>query len=479
MSTRRREPGPPTLPKKVAAASMSDLKPVSNASSVSSLSSNKQKHKKPTSLKAAEPDLLSDVDEVFEALVKDAASYGSLDVMISLHCASMGPSAAWLRGELQKRGVTAWVCTDELEAGVNYRDEIYAAVKTCRVFLPLINKKWADSGECESEYLLALRTNLISHDSGKTRRTIELPNGDSVAGIRRPAMLPIKFPSLSWGSNPKVEQLGASTNFLVCDTEDLLQPHNQRTMLVKIVNGLRGLGIRVKVIEGDPPFTRMPKKIDSKSKVSPLALAQQVITGIQFQLQNTQDLFALISQGSTSSSALSFLSTFEPSDLRSQYLGFCAVDRDGCEVVWSLEFFINFVDKASISSKMDLEGMMVARPEHCVDVQQTGASAASYAKFTEHICKNESAKAYLRGTFFPSRGLAQLDAYKKEDPSALIRLCKYRILLDQGADKGTAGKRAVGLFQPKADAISDGIVKDGGDFEWCATIRLMNQFDAT
>ncbi|KAJ3191994.1 hypothetical protein HK101_007192 [Irineochytrium annulatum] len=341
-------------------------------------------------LKDVAADALDGPDEVFEALVKDA---------------------------------TTWV---------NYRDEIFTAVKACRVFLPLINKKWADSGECESEYLLALRTNLISHDSGKTQRTIELPYGDSVAGIRRPAMLPIKFPSLSWGSNPK------------------------RTMLVKIVNGLRGLGIRVKAIEGDPPFTKMPKKYDSKTKISPLALAQQVITGIQFQLQNTQDLFALISQGSTSSNTLTFL--------------------DGCEVFWSMEFLIDFVDKTHVSSKMELEGTMIARPEHCIDIAdesdekllKTAASAASFAKFNKHIVKYESAKAHLKGYFFPSRGLAQLDAYKKEDPSGLIRLCKYRIMLDRGADKCLAGKRAMGLFQPKADVNSDGVVgvvNDGGDFE--------------
>ena len=127
-----------------------------------------------------------------------------VDVMISLHCASMSESATKLQKELESRGVSVWVCLD-MSGGAFYRTEIVNNVKTCSVFLPLLNDSWALSGECEDEYSLAKRMNLTSHESGRTKRTEK----------RRPIFVPVAFSDLQWSAYPHVELLAASTNFIV------------------------------------------------------------------------------------------------------------------------------------------------------------------------------------------------------------------------------------------------------------------------
>lgn len=70
------------------------------------------------------------------------------DVMISLNCRTMLTTAQRIRTFLEVNGVKVWLCVN-MAAGVDFRDEIIAAVDSCEVFLPLINEAWCESKECK------------------------------------------------------------------------------------------------------------------------------------------------------------------------------------------------------------------------------------------------------------------------------------------------------------------------------------------
>ncbi|KAJ3381854.1 hypothetical protein HDU84_004773 [Entophlyctis sp. JEL0112] len=403
--------------------------------------------------------------------------------MISLHVGTMLKSALWLKEELEKRGVTVWICSTELEAGANYRDEIFNAVKSCRVMIPFVNKRWSDSGECEYEFQLAVRTNLISHDSGATHRTITIGNGDSaytVPGIRRPAFLPIKFPDIEWTENPGIEQLSCVTNFVVCDAPSLVADTNEQYgaassgPLLKVIHGLRALGIAVKRLPADPEIIPLPKRAAQSSVHDPVDLAQQVIAGIQMQLQNAQDLFTLVSLGSGrahprrvgfgGAESASLLNTFDASDLDKKYLGYCTNDRDGCEVLWALEFTID-LSPSDAEMIIPATGSVVVSVMSANDTTNSMVSKQKEAEYNEYARLNRSATAHLRGSFNRRRGLVVLDAFEKEDEFSLIRLCKYRIILVKDS------KVATGLFHPKPDELHPHGIHD--DNEWTAVVKLI------
>ncbi|KAJ3015838.1 UNVERIFIED_CONTAM: hypothetical protein HDU68_012550 [Siphonaria sp. JEL0065] len=407
------------------------------------------------SLSATRP---PNIDETFKAIYEDAQKYGTIDVMLSINCWTMEKSALWLKQELETRGVSVW-----------------------------INQKWAKSGECEYEFSLAVRTNLISHDSNKTARIIHAvtSTGETypIPGIRRPSFLPIKFPDVEWTENPAVEQLSCSTNFIVCDAINLLDPSIQSLLLPKILNGLYNLGIKITPTPTDPPIIPMQKRSITKT-TNPVDLAQQVISGIQFQLQNAQDLFTLVSRsGSTATGAnanASMFTVFPMESLYKQYLGYCANERGGCEVIWSLEFLIEAQEVAAGGPENHLlvvpvKGTCTAHLMSVQDVSQTPESKKAFDLFNQHVNEDHSAVAHLTGKFDRRRGLVVLDAYDKDDPFTMIRLCKYRIVLEQDPDasesgkSGRAGKRALGLFNPiienpKAEELLN---------EWSAVIRLV------
>ncbi|KAJ3141381.1 hypothetical protein HK100_007417 [Physocladia obscura] len=434
----------------------------------------------------------SDTDETFEALHADAlkyrkdddvhvtdGEYGMKMVMISLHVATMEPSAKWLKSELEKRGVSVWMCTTALQAGDNYRNEIVEAVKSSRVVLPMINKNWSKSGECEAEFQLAIRTNLISHDTGATAHTITVDGADGkpypISGIRRPAFLPLKFPDIEWRENPGVEQLSCLTNFVVCNDVTLLEDASGATkadILQQIIHGLRNLGIKVNRLHGDAAFIHMAKRTVSNVR-NPVELAKQVIAGIQVQLQNTQDLFTLVSSKASSSFAGANLRPFALTDLKKRYLGYCTNLRNGCEVLWSLEFHI---DPATLPADDDrliipITGSMTASIMKVTDEAHTQESKASLAIFSNHKAKSHSAIAQLKGRFNRERGLAILDAFQKQDEYGIIRICKYRIILEQDPNNSAEnGKYATGLFHPIPDD-KDHYIHD--DDEWTAVIRLI------
>ena len=133
------------------------------------------------------------------------------DVMISLHVGSMAQSAGQLKTYLEELGLKVWICTVDLGGGEDFRDSIVEAVKSAKVFLPLINEEWALSGECKDEYNLAKRLNLTSHERGRTDRKDH----------RLPIIMPIAFSGLRWDAHSHVELLAANTNFIVHDKETL------------------------------------------------------------------------------------------------------------------------------------------------------------------------------------------------------------------------------------------------------------------
>jgi hypothetical protein len=70
------------------------------------------------------------------------------DIMISINVRTMASTARVLNDFFEANDISCWVCY-EMDAGIDYREEIVAAVKACKIFIPLINAEWASSGECK------------------------------------------------------------------------------------------------------------------------------------------------------------------------------------------------------------------------------------------------------------------------------------------------------------------------------------------
>ena len=139
------------------------------------------------------------VKEDYSAMDND-----NVDVFLSVHIASLGAVAAVVKQALERQGKRVFLCTD-LPGGVNFRDEIIKAVKSCKVFVPFMNSEWALSGECQSESEFALKLHLASHE----RKATTHPQA------RRPIFLPVAFPNLNpWNRFRHAELLASSTNFV-------------------------------------------------------------------------------------------------------------------------------------------------------------------------------------------------------------------------------------------------------------------------
>eukprot|EP00056_Hartaetosiga_gracilis_P003210 m.60985 g.60985 ORF g.60985 m.60985 type:complete len:534 (-) comp11371_c0_seq2:269-1870(-) len=85
-------------------------------------------------------------------------------VMISFHIQTMRPFVTRLYNVLRRRGVSVWICTESLVGGSHWRKEISRAIRECTVFIPVINKEWVNSGECEIELNMALYRHLHADD---------------------------------------------------------------------------------------------------------------------------------------------------------------------------------------------------------------------------------------------------------------------------------------------------------------------------
>eukprot|EP00808_Paulinella_micropora_P026015 g69024.t1 len=114
------------------------------------------------------------------------------DVMISLNCATMAKQAAEFRGYLNRQGYTTWICLD-MNAGASFREEIVLAATLCKVFVPLMNEAWANSKECQFEFKIAQRNNLVDG---------------------RPTILPIVLDNLNTKKYPLIHGVMCNTNAL-------------------------------------------------------------------------------------------------------------------------------------------------------------------------------------------------------------------------------------------------------------------------
>eukprot|EP00732_Lithocolla_globosa_P004264 Lithocolla_globosa_v1_NODE_3845_length_1566_cov_2.780940.p1 type:complete len:310 gc:universal NODE_3845_length_1566_cov_2.780940:1111-182(-) len=116
------------------------------------------------------------------------------DVFLSFHTGSSTETVKTLVKHLNEAEITTWTCLD-LPPGDLFRDSIVKSIKGCKVFIMVINKQWAESGECEEEFYYAKRLN------AKNRP-------------RLPMLLPIVFPNLEVSDFPQVESLQAKVQML-------------------------------------------------------------------------------------------------------------------------------------------------------------------------------------------------------------------------------------------------------------------------
>jgi len=175
-------------------------------------------------------------------------------VMISLNVKSMQENATALRQFLGKYGIKCWICID-IGGGSQYREEIVSAVKSCKVFLPLMNNAWANSGECYDEYSFAKRLNLTSHEKQITKQSQQ----------RLPIICPIAFPDLDW-TIPHVELLASSTNFITCDQEKLMDERIFMQILQTIATSLKEFNVEIQL----PPQLNTVSTITPVTPVAPI-----------------------------------------------------------------------------------------------------------------------------------------------------------------------------------------------------------------
>lgn len=108
------------------------------------------------------PDSNSSVEKKKTSRAKsDMSNPDDCDVMISLNCKTMLPTAQRFRAFLEAHGVKVWLCVN-MAAGADFRDEIIAAVDACEVFIPLINEAWCESKECK----VRRKQKILSQDRG-------------------------------------------------------------------------------------------------------------------------------------------------------------------------------------------------------------------------------------------------------------------------------------------------------------------------
>ena len=78
------------------------------------------------------------------------------DVFLSHHCASMNQHAAELDEKLRDLGINTFICTS-MRPGDDFRQSITVNAVKCKIFVAFVNKHWAKSEECISEFNCALR----------------------------------------------------------------------------------------------------------------------------------------------------------------------------------------------------------------------------------------------------------------------------------------------------------------------------------
>jgi len=81
-------------------------------------------------------------------------------VMLSVHCGTMLAHAANLKGFLQDRGYTVFLC-NQIQPGAHFRNIISSYAASCKIFIAFMNGAWCNSRECDYEFNIALNTKHI------------------------------------------------------------------------------------------------------------------------------------------------------------------------------------------------------------------------------------------------------------------------------------------------------------------------------
>jgi len=118
------------------------------------------------------------------------SEHNNIDIFISYNVASSKSIANELKKWLQEHGVSVWMCTEEMHGGDQFREEIIKAIEKSKVVIPLINRNWAKSEECQYECNFAMRLKLTK---------------------KRPFILPLLLETFDWTQFPLLSGLMANT----------------------------------------------------------------------------------------------------------------------------------------------------------------------------------------------------------------------------------------------------------------------------
>lgn len=269
--------------------------------------------------------------------------------MISIHCATMTKAALQLKATLAEHGIESWVCV-QMTGGTDYREAIVDAVKSCKVFLPLLNNEWALSGECEDEYSLAKRLNLTSHECGRTDR--EQP--------RQPILLPVAFSNLNWTAHKHVELLAAKTNFIVHDAKTLEEGNTTQTINTLLMS-LARFGFEVK----NPPavllaVTALKKKGTKETQKSVQEEIAQVHSSLESLTATVQHLMLKMNQPGALPQEAAAQGAEKDVQLGKEYLGVIATSNPSYAYWDSTEFTLSY-DVANMTDSVPVKGTMIQK----------------------------------------------------------------------------------------------------------------------
>jgi len=403
----------------------------------------------------------------------------------------MGKSGEILMKWLEARGMDVWICTRNIVGGQSYRRQIAGAVRATDVFMPLINEKWTESAECKNEYEHAIKLNLTSVDRKRPR----------------PLILPIAFKGLNWTDDDHISGLAACTNFIVHDTANFVDEctEQQRTESFRaILLSLRAAGIPL-----DPKVTKelddTPimdwSKLQERKPQTPMEAAQSLLLCLKNNVEqchtllgmmpSTKSLAANHQKSSTSLPIPDFLKKFKLGEMKNSYLGTCKNTRGDVDVVWSLEYDFRLADPKLTDEEVerkgldavDIVGKMIAKvlsaeqtkkknavPDAKRDLAFWKARINTNTSIDDEIAKEEAkdetnkvsknqAIVKMKGTYHLDKGLLEFWGQEgKFDPWELVRLCQYRLVLEDN------GRRANGVFEPIGSSNSNA---------WGATLRLV------
>jgi len=324
-------------------------------------------------------------------------------VMISINVKSMLDNAIALREYLEKNGVKCWICVD-IGGGAQYREEIVSAVKNCKVFLPLMNNAWANSGECYDEYSYAKRLNLTSHEKQITK-----PNQP-----RLPVIIPVAFPDLDWNV-PHIELLASSTNFIVTNSDKLNNEKVFSQILQTVLLTLKAFDSNVQVLSPTPSNSSTASTVTTASDatVSMLVSPEKQLFSYVESLQATLNLIKplqskLLSQSNQSNKS----NKSENFTFKKRYFGIYSETTNNSSkpeepVAWKLTTFTIWSEEfefTDVSNPNEIKGQIIWKKEHgyCTP----SVSDPAFANLPSYISN------WVKNIILTSIGIPQIEKFK-------------------------------------------------------------------